>query len=171
MVIYNWARVINEHLTEEYKSGNARQLKVTHRNNDAFYKFSIQFICSDGVIWSEMLVPMCMSPVLLEFIKKKPNWKTAEEIELDFKNFETRTVKIFLDALYGCGSEDCDTEDLIKLLALVDEHGSDKEGDLMLGDRRDHLIMRLQSVFQMIWNDLPFSVPKSQKITNWIQIT
>ena len=40
-----------------------------------------------------------------------------------------RTVKIFLDGLYGCGTEDADSEDLVKLVALVDEHGSDKERD------------------------------------------
>ena len=62
-------------------------------------------------------------------IRNKPNWKTAEEIELDFKKYEMRTVKIFLDGLYGCGTEDADIEDLVKLVALVDEHGSEKEQD------------------------------------------
>ena len=59
----------------------------------------------------------------------KPDWKTAEQIELDFTKFEMRTVKIFLDGLYGCGSEDADIEDLVKLVALVDGYGSDKERD------------------------------------------
>ena len=74
-----------------------------------------------------MHVPYCLSPVLHAFISKKPNWKTAKEIEVDFTKFEMRTVKIFLDGLYGCGSEDAGTEDLIKLVALVDGYGSDKE--------------------------------------------
>ena len=76
-----------------------------------------------------MLVPMCMSPVLRKMVKRKPNWKTADEIELDFQKFELRIVKIFLDGLYGCGSEDADIEDLVKLVALVDGYGSDKERD------------------------------------------
>ena len=82
---------------------------------------------------------MFMSPVLYEFIQKKPNWKTADEIELDFKMFEMRTVKIFLDGLYGCGTEDADTEDLIKLVALVNEHGSTKDGDLFITDSEEHI--------------------------------
>jgi len=109
MVIYNWMGTINDQLTQEYKSGNARKLK---------------YICLHGVMWSGMQVPMCMSPVLRMKIRNKPNWKTAETIELDFKKHEVRTVKIFLDALYGCGEEDLDTEDLVKLVRLVDEHGS-----------------------------------------------
>ena len=100
----------------------------------------MQFVCSDGVVWSEMLVPICFSPVLRMMIRKKPNWETAEEIELDFEKFEIRTVKIFLDGLYGCGSEDCDTEDLIKLVALVDEYGSDKEGHRIIRDCMDHYV-------------------------------
>ena len=72
---------------------------------------------------------MCMSPVLRKMIKKNPNWKNADEIELDFHKFEVRTVKIFLDGLYGCGSEDADIEDLVKLVALVDGYGSDKDRD------------------------------------------
>ena len=32
MVIYNCKDMIDEQLTLEYKSGNARELKVTHRN-------------------------------------------------------------------------------------------------------------------------------------------
>ena len=95
----------------------------------AFHKVEIQFVCLDGVIWSEMHVPYCMSPVLRMKIRNKPNWETAETIELDFKKHEVRTVKIFLDALYGCGEEDLDTEDLVKLVRLVDEHGSQKERD------------------------------------------
>ena len=58
-------------------------------------------------------------------------YRIAEEIELDFKRFEIRIVKIFLDGLYGCGMEDADMEDLVKLVALVDEYGSDKEWDLI----------------------------------------
>ena len=80
-------------------------------------------------MWSGMLVPMCMSPVLLMKIRNKPDWETAETIELDFKKHEVRTVKIFLDALYGCGTEDANTEDLVKLVRLVDAEGSDKERD------------------------------------------
>ena len=72
---------------------------------------------------------MCMSPVLRKMIKRKPNWKTADEIVLDFQKFEMRIVKIFLDGLYGCGSEDAGIEDLVKLLALVDGYGSDKGRD------------------------------------------
>ena len=131
MVIYNWIDTIDEQLTLEYKSGNARELKVTHRNNDLclLHNVAIQFICSDGVIWAEKYVPYCMSPVLRAFIKKKPNWETGETIELEFKKYEMRTVKIFLDGLYGCGTEDADTEDLVKLVRLVDEHGPEKERD------------------------------------------
>ena len=102
----------------------------------ASHNFEIQFVCFDGVIWSEIHVPYCMSPVLRMMIRKKPNWKTAEEIELAFKKFEMRTVKIFLDGLYGCGTEDADIEDLLKLVRLVDEHGSEKERDKILVDNR-----------------------------------
>ena len=55
-------------------------------------------------------------------IRNTPDWRIAEEIELDFKKFEIRIVKIFLDGLYGCGMEDADMEDLVKLVALVDEY-------------------------------------------------
>ena len=77
----------------------------------------------------ELHVPYCLSSVLRMMIRHKPNWKTAEEIELDFKKYEMRTVKIFLDGLYGCRTEDVDTEDLIKLVAFVHQHGSDEERD------------------------------------------
>ena len=30
MVIFNWIDVLDEELTQEYKSGNAREVKVTH---------------------------------------------------------------------------------------------------------------------------------------------
>ena len=50
-------------------------------------------------------------------------------IELDFSRFEKRTVKIFLDGLYGCETEEVDIEDLLKLLRLVDQHGTDKDRD------------------------------------------
>ena len=73
-------------------------------------------------------------------VRKTPNWETADEIELDFKKFEIRTVKIFLDAIYGCGSEDANTEDLVKLVALVDQNGSQKERDEIFADNRTDLI-------------------------------
>ena len=62
-------------------------------------------------------------------IRNTPNWQTAQEITLNFKKFEMRIVKLFLDALYNCGTEDVDLEDMVKLLALVNEHGSDEEQD------------------------------------------
>ena len=86
-------------------------------------------MCSDGVIWSEMHVPMSMSWVLRKKILDTPNWRTAEVIQLDFTIYEMRTVKIFVDALYGCETEDADTEDLLKLLGLVDAEGSHEERD------------------------------------------
>ncbi len=139
MVSYNWKGTIDEQLTLKYKSGNARELKVTHRNYDLCVSFVIQFICKDGIIWSEMLVPMCMSPVLRMMIRKKPNWNTGKTkvrkgtifgtIELDFKKYDMRTAKIFLDAIYGCETKDLDYEDLVKLVALVDQYGSDEERD------------------------------------------
>ena len=72
---------------------------------------------------------MCKSAVLRAFILKKSNCQTADVIELDFTKFEKRTVKIFLDGLYGIGTEDVDTEDLLKLLRLADQHGTDKDRD------------------------------------------
>ena len=76
-----------------------------------------------------MHVPYCTSPVLRMMIRKTPNWKDAQEIEINFKLFEIRTVKIFLDGLYGCGTEEADMEDLLKLVALVDGYGTEKGRD------------------------------------------
>ena len=42
MVIYNWMGAINGQLTQEYKSGNARKLKVSHRNYDLSF-IKLQF--------------------------------------------------------------------------------------------------------------------------------
>ena len=131
MTIFNWIAVICEEATDEYKSGNARGLKVT-TNVIIIYGFhtlTIQLVCLDGVLECEIHVPYCTSPVLRMMIRNKPNWNTAKVIELDFKKYEMRTVKIFLDGLYGCGTEDADIEDLVKLVRLVDGHGSDKERD------------------------------------------
>ena len=90
----------------------------------------IQFLCSDGVVEYEKQVSMTTCEVLPAFIQKKPN-SCCEDFELDFTNFEKRTVKIFIDELYGCSTEDLGTEDLLKLLRLVDQHGSNKERDLI----------------------------------------
>ena len=48
MVIYNWLGVINEQLTKEYKSGNARELKVTYRNYALFIPLIGNSVCLLG---------------------------------------------------------------------------------------------------------------------------
>ena len=72
---------------------------------------------------------MVTCKVLAKFIQKRPNWKTATEIELPFQMYEKRTLKIFLDRLYGLEPVNLDIEDFIKLLLLVDEIGTDEETD------------------------------------------
>ena len=63
------------------------------------------------------------------FIQMKPNWKTEAEIVLNFPKFERRTMKIFVDILYGCGPEALETQDLLKLILLVNAHGPNKLRD------------------------------------------
>ena len=108
-------------------------------------KLNFQFMCTGGDIWSEMHVPMSMSYVLRKKILGKISeggfwgrfwgfcarrfWGTADVIELDFNVYEMRTVKILVDGLYGCDTEDVNVEDLLKLLALVHAEGSHEERD------------------------------------------
>jgi len=108
----NWNFPIDKRISEEYKSGN--------------YERQVKYICNGGDIWSDIWSPMNMSWFLRRRImgRMSPNWTTAEVIELDFNKYERRTVKIFVDGLYGCDTEGVNVEDLLKLLALVHAEGS-----------------------------------------------
>ena len=79
---------------------------------------------------------MSTCAVLRFFIEKKPNWKSADVIELDFTIFEMRTVKIFVDSLYGLETENVYIEDLLKLLRLVHQHGTEKDRDYIQKTRK-----------------------------------
>ena len=79
------------------------------------------------------------------FVQMKPNWKTEDEIVLNFPTFDRRTMKNFLDILYCCGPETLETEDLLKLLLVVNAHGPNKLWD------KSSVKLRFFSIDQKPW--------------------
>ena len=81
--------------------------------------------CFDGNIVSEIVVPMSKSKFLRESILAKlrdPGYKPGSEIVLDYRRFEKKTMKYFLDALYDC-RQTIPIPELLKLVQLVSTMG------------------------------------------------
>ena len=51
------------------------------------------------------------------------DWNKGDEVVLDYKRYEKKTVKFFVDALYQCNADPISLEELIKLLQMMSKLG------------------------------------------------
>ena len=80
----------------------------------------------DDDIVCELVVPMSKCKFLRERILAQlldPAYKGGDEIVLDYRPFEKKTMKYFLDALYDCTAQPIPITELLKLIQLVSKMG------------------------------------------------
>ena len=83
-------------------------------------------MCSDEAISCEISVPMINCKFMRERIQAKlqdPGFTGGEEIELDYRRFEKKTMKYLIDALYDCNAQSIPIPELLKLVQVVSKMG------------------------------------------------
>ena len=72
----------------------------------------------------DIIVPMYKSRFLaISILNRHRSAGPGEEVILDYKRYELRTVKFFIDALYNCNVDKIPLVDLIKLLQSMSKVG------------------------------------------------
>merc|ERR1712130_529671 len=92
----------------------------------------LQLACLDGNISCEIVVPMFNCKFMRMSILAKlqdPGYTPGDVIELDYRRFEKKTMKHFVDALYDCIAQPIPIQELIKLVQLVSKMGYTEVGD------------------------------------------
>lgn len=104
-------------LKHQYQEGTAEGLKLE---------------CLDGEIACEIVVPMSKCKFMRISILAKlrdPGYTPGNEIKLDYRRFEKKTMKYFVDALYDCIAEPIPMPELLKLVQLVSKMGFTETGE------------------------------------------
>jgi len=109
--LFNFKTKIPVDLKQKYQQGKAEGLKV---------------VCFDGDISCGITVPMMNCKFMRERILAKlrdPGYTGGDEIELDYRRFEKKTMKYLIDALYECNAEPIPIPELLKLVQVVSKMG------------------------------------------------
>ena len=75
---------------------------------------------------AETIVPMFKSRFMAISIlanMRAPDWSVGDEVVLDYRRFETSTLKIFVDALYKCNVRRIPVPEILKLLQFMSKFG------------------------------------------------
>ena len=55
--------------------------------------------------------------------QQSADWNKGDEVVLDYKRYETKTVKFLVDAIYTCNADPPPLDQLVKLLQLLSKFG------------------------------------------------
>ena len=61
--------------------------------------------------------------------QREPGYLLGDEIELDYRRFDKKTIKHFVDAVYDCNVQPLPISELLKLLQLVTKMGYTEKVD------------------------------------------
>ena len=124
--IFNIDDDLPVYLKHQYQEGTATGLTVTGSKNKIMIWFCFQLKGRDGEVRAETIVPMFKARFMAISIltnMRASDWSVGDEVVLDYRRFETSTLKIFMDALYNCNVGPIPLPEILKLLQFMSKFG------------------------------------------------